>query len=121
MKKREEREKKKAEVRARLEASSVKANKKKGFMTPERKKKLRVSIYIEAFDFVDVRPISKCQFIKLLLRRKAAEELKRQQETKAAERRRVIAERTGEKKNTDNMNEGKLGASVIFMTMSGLN
>lgn len=41
-KKREEREKKKAEVRARLEASSVKANKKKGFMTPERKKKLRV-------------------------------------------------------------------------------
>lgn len=44
LKKREEREKKKAEVRARLEASSVKANKKKGFMTPERKKKLRVSI-----------------------------------------------------------------------------
>lgn len=43
-KKREEREKKKAEVRARLEASSTKANKKKGFMTPERKKKLRVSI-----------------------------------------------------------------------------
>lgn len=41
-KKREEREKKKAEVRARLEASSMKANKKKGFMTPERKKKLRV-------------------------------------------------------------------------------
>lgn len=30
-------------MRARLEASSVKANKKKGFMTPERKKKLRVS------------------------------------------------------------------------------
>lgn len=43
----------------------------------------------------------------MLLRRKAAEELKRQQEAKAAERRKVIAERTGEKKNTDNMNEGK--------------
>lgn len=42
-KKREEREKKKAEVRARLEASSARAQKKKGFMTPERKKKLRVS------------------------------------------------------------------------------
>ena len=34
-------EKKKAEVRARLEAQSA-SKKKKGFMTPERKKKLRV-------------------------------------------------------------------------------
>lgn len=42
----------------------------------------------------------------MLLRRKAAEELKRQQEAKANERRKVIAERTGEKKNTDNMDEG---------------
>jgi len=42
-KKREEREKKKAEVRARLEAASAKSQKKKGFMTPERKKRLRVS------------------------------------------------------------------------------
>lgn len=43
--KREEREKKKAEVRARLEAASAKSQKKKGFMTPERKKRLRVSIH----------------------------------------------------------------------------
>lgn len=83
-KKREEREKKKAEVRARLEAATTKPR-KKGFMTGERKKKLRV-----------------------LLRRKAAEELKRQQEAKANERRRVILERTGEKENFDSMNETEL-------------
>merc|ERR1712243_432452 len=48
--------------------------KKKGFMTPERKKKLRT-----------------------LLRKKAAEELKKEQERKAEERLRVIAERCGTK------------------------
>lgn len=81
----DERERKKAEVRARLEAASAKTQKKKGFMTPERKKKLRV-----------------------LLRKKAAEELKRQQEAKAAERRKVIAERTGPKQNIDDMDEDQL-------------
>merc|ERR1711937_624855 len=48
--------------------------KKKGFMTPERKKKLRT-----------------------LLRKKAAEELRKEQERKAEERLRVIAERCGTK------------------------
>ncbi len=52
--------------------------KKKGFMTPERKKKLRT-----------------------LLRKKAAEELKKEQERKAAERQRVISERCGSKKDID--------------------
>ena len=80
-----ERERKKAEVRARLEAASAKTQKKKGFMTPERKKKLRI-----------------------LLRKKAAEELKRQQEAKAAERRKVIAERTGPKANMDEMDEHQI-------------
>lgn len=37
-----EMERKKAEVRQRLEQQSASKNKKKGFMTPERKKKLRV-------------------------------------------------------------------------------
>ncbi|KAG9510065.1 Troponin I 4 [Fragariocoptes setiger] len=83
--KREERDRKKAEVRARLEAQAAIRSKKKGFMTPERKKKLR-----------------------LLLRRKAAEELKRQQEAKAAERRKVIADRCGPKKNFDTMSESEL-------------
>lgn len=82
---REERERKKAEVRARLEAQASNKSKKKGFMTPERKKKLR-----------------------LLLRKKAAEELKRQQEAKANERRRVISERTGTKKNFDAMSADEL-------------
>lgn len=101
-------------MRARLEASSVKANKKKGFMTPERKKKLRVSKpiqmdYISANQLVSLANNSRSILgtFQLLLRKKAAEELKRQQEAKAAERRKVIAERTGEKKNTDNMNEGE--------------
>ena len=53
--------------------------KKKGFMTPERKKKLRT-----------------------LLRKKAAEELKKEQERKAAERQRVISERCGTKKDIEN-------------------
>lgn len=82
---REERERKKAEVRARLEAQASSKTKKKGFMTPERKKKLRI-----------------------LLRKKAAEELKRQQEAKANERRKVISERTGSKKNFDAMSEEEL-------------
>lgn len=82
---REDRERKKAEVRARLEAQASSKTKKKGFMTPERKKKLR-----------------------LLLRRKAAEELKRQHELKAHERRRVIGERTGERRNFDLMTESEL-------------
>lgn len=72
-------------MRARLEAQASSKSKKKGFMTPERKKKLR-----------------------LLLRKKAAEELKRQQEAKATERRRVISERTGQKKNFDGMSEEEL-------------
>lgn len=84
--KREERERKKAEVRARLEAQASKPH-KKGFMTGERKKKLRI-----------------------LLRRKAAEELKRQQEAKANERRKVISERTGTKQNFDSMSESELAS-----------
>merc|ERR1712090_25943 len=52
--------------------------KKKGFMTPERKKKLRT-----------------------LLRKKAAEELKKE-ERKAEERLRVIAERCGTKADIEN-------------------
>ncbi|XP_069675400.1 troponin I [Periplaneta americana] len=55
---------------------------KKGFMTPERKKKLR-----------------------LLLRKKAAEELKKEQERKAAERKRIIDERCGKPKNVEDANE----------------
>lgn len=39
-------DRKRAEVRARLEESAKAKKAKKGFMTPERKKKLRVSILI---------------------------------------------------------------------------
>ncbi|KAG9508985.1 Troponin I 4, partial [Fragariocoptes setiger] len=88
--KREERERKKAEVRARLEAASASKTKKKGFMTPERKKKLR-----------------------LLLRRKAAEELKRQQETKAAERKQVISQRTGDKVAIDSLSDDQLKSLIL--------
>ena len=52
--------------------------KKKGFMTPERKKKLRT-----------------------LLRKKAVEELKKEQERKAEQRQKTISERCGTKKDTE--------------------
>jgi len=58
---------------------------KKGFMTPERKKKLR-----------------------LLLRKKATEELKKEQEMKAAERRKVIDERCGKPKSLEGASEDAL-------------
>merc|ERR1712086_894353 len=64
---------------------SFKMTKKKGFMTPERKKKLRT-----------------------LLRKKAAEELKKEQERKATERQRIIAERCGIKKDIDNASDDEL-------------
>merc|ERR1712105_201548 len=59
--------------------------KKEGFMTPERKKKLRT-----------------------LLRKKAAEELKKEQERKAEERLRVIAERCGTKADLENASTDEL-------------
>ncbi|KAG5341282.1 TNNI protein, partial [Acromyrmex charruanus] len=80
-----ETERKRAEVRARLEEASKAKKAKKGFMTPDRKKKLR-----------------------LLLRKKAAEELKKEQERKAAERRRIIEERCGKPKIVDEANEAEL-------------
>jgi len=82
----DEKEKRKAEVRARLEASSA-AKKKKGFMTPARKKKLRT-----------------------LIRALAAEELKKEILRRAAERQRILAERTGAPKNIENANEAELMA-----------
>ncbi|XP_014288977.1 troponin I isoform X6 [Halyomorpha halys] len=78
-------ERKRAEVRKRMEEASRGKKAKKGFMTPDRKKKLR-----------------------LLLRKKAAEELKKEQERKAAERRRIIEERCGKICDVDNASEEKL-------------
>jgi len=78
-------DRKKAEVRARLEAQAAGKKAKKGFMTPERKKKLR-----------------------LLLRKKAAEELKKEQERKAMERRKVIDERCGQPKDVESASEDRL-------------
>lgn len=82
----DEKEKRKAEVRARLEAQ---ARRKKGFMTPQRKKMLRN-----------------------LLRKKAAEELRKEQERKAEERRRIIAERTGKPRKLDEKNEAALQQTI---------
>jgi len=81
----EDKERKKAEVRKRLEEAARAKKGKKGFMTPDRKKKLRQ-----------------------LLRKKAAEELKRVQEQKAAARRLAIAERSGKPKITEGVNEATL-------------
>ncbi|GMT06587.1 hypothetical protein PENTCL1PPCAC_28761, partial [Pristionchus entomophagus] len=83
----EERERKKAEVRKRLEEAGKAGKKaKKGFLTPERKKKLRK-----------------------LLMFKAAEDLKRQQLQKEQERQKVLAERTIPMPNVDSVEDkGKL-------------
>jgi len=81
-----EKERKKAEVRARLEAAALaKKGGKRGFMTPARKKKLRT-----------------------LLRKKAAEELKKEQERKAAERKKTIHDRCGQPKPLEGINEAVL-------------
>jgi len=72
----EDAEKRKAEVRARMQAEAEASKKKKGFMTPARKSKLR-----------------------MLLRKKAAEELKKEEERKKEERRRIVAERCGDEKS----------------------
>merc|ERR1711879_291372 len=81
-------DKRKKEVRERLEKEAG-GKRKKGFMTPERKKKLR-----------------------LLLREKAAEELKKEQERKSAERRKVIDQRCGKPTSTDGMSESELRSLV---------
>merc|ERR1712215_523742 len=83
--KQKEMDAKKAEVRARLEAQAAGKKAKKGFMTPERKKKLRI-----------------------LLRKKATEELKKEQEMKAAERRKVIDERCGQPKSVEGISEEEI-------------
>merc|ERR1712242_177963 len=80
-----EREKKQAEVRARLEATTAQGRKKKGFMTPERKKKLR-----------------------LLLRKNAAEALKKEQEEKAKLRQEMIEKRCGKPKSREGLGENEL-------------
>jgi hypothetical protein len=66
----EDRERKKAEVRARLQEAGKAKKAKKGFLTPERKKKLRK-----------------------LLMQKAAEDLKQQQLLKEQERQRILQQR----------------------------
>ncbi|GMR60739.1 hypothetical protein PMAYCL1PPCAC_30934, partial [Pristionchus mayeri] len=81
--KKEEMERRKAEVRKRLEESGKAGKKaKKGFLTPERKKKLRK-----------------------LLMFKAAEELKSQQLLKEQERQKVLAQRTIPCPEVDSINE----------------
>lgn len=97
-------ERKRAEVRKRMEEASKAKKAKKGFMTPERKKKLRVSnrkVWLGLNCWSAFFPQNQ-----LLLRKKAAEELKKEQERKAAERRRIIEERCGKPKNIEDANEG---------------
>lgn len=97
-----------------MEEASKAKKAKKGFMTPERKKKLRVCIIskiklliLETYLSVKINLLNEILLQQLLLRKKAAEELKKEQERKAAERRRIIEERCGKPKNIDDANEGK--------------
>lgn len=115
-------ERKRAEVRKRMEEASKAKKAKKGFMTPERKKKLRVSERINHVNlphprapprnqfnpqpFYNTKPFLHFPSFQLLLRKKAAEELKKEQERKAAERRRIIEERCGRPKDVESASEG---------------
>lgn len=84
--KKEEKERKKAEVRKRLEESAkAKKGVKKGFLTPERKKKLRQ-----------------------LLMKKAAEDMKKEQEKKAGERKRILEQRVGQPKHSNASDQNAL-------------
>jgi len=73
-------EARKAAVKARMAAEAEQNKKKKGFMTPARKSKLR-----------------------MLLRKKAAEELRKEEERKKEERKRIVTERCGEEKNLNDI------------------
>ncbi|GAU91031.1 hypothetical protein RvY_03362 [Ramazzottius varieornatus] len=81
-----EKDRKKAEVRQRLEeAAKAKKGVKKGFLNPERKRKLRA-----------------------LLMKKAAEDMKAEQERKGQERRRILEERIGSDKHSSANDENTL-------------
>lgn len=92
-----------------MEEASKAKKAKKGFMTPERKKKLRVSFDRKKHKneksslLIEHRSLL---YLQLLLRKKAAEELKKEQERKAAERRRIIEERCGSPRNLSDASEG---------------
>lgn len=92
-------------MRARLEEAARAKKGKKGFMTPERKKKLRVSSDFNLNFNLNKTNTKKCKS-QTLLRQKAAEELKREQERKATERREGIAKRIGTKQNLDGLSQG---------------
>lgn len=93
--KREDRERKKAEVRKRLEEAGRAKKAKKGFLTPERKKKLRQ-----------------------LLMKKAAEDLKQQQLLKEQERQKILAQRIPALPNVDTMQgQGELQKILQDMHM----
>jgi len=77
-----DRERKKAEVRRRLEDLNRMKKAKKGFLTPDRKKKLRK-----------------------LLMEKAAEDLKRQQMERELERQRILQERTIQLPDIDSISD----------------
>lgn len=83
--KNDERERKKAEVRKRLEEAGRMKKAKKGFLTPERKKKLRK-----------------------LLMMKAAEDLKKQQMLKEQERQSILNERIVPLPDLDSSGDGQL-------------
>uniref|UniRef100_A0A1I8A0M2 Troponin n=1 Tax=Steinernema glaseri TaxID=37863 RepID=A0A1I8A0M2_9BILA len=87
-----ERERKKAEVRKRLEEAGRAKKAKKGFLTPERKKKLR----------------------KLLLL-KAAEDLKREQMLREQERQRTLHERIMPIPDLDALDEEEIKATAQQM------
>lgn len=96
----DDRERRRKEVHDRL----VQETKKKGFMTPERKKALKVPLF---FGLLKQQKLTSSIFFQQqqLLRRKAAEEVKRLQEMKDKARREEISRRIGQMKNMATLDE----------------
>uniref|UniRef100_A0A183BQJ3 Troponin I n=1 Tax=Globodera pallida TaxID=36090 RepID=A0A183BQJ3_GLOPA len=104
--KNDERERKKAEVRKRLEEAGRMKKAKKGFLTPERKKKLRKLLMLKAAE-----DLKKQQMVKKLLMLKAAEDLKKQQMVKEQERQDVLSKRIVALPDLDSRADGELQRS----------
>ena len=97
----DDRERRRKEVHDRL----VQETKKKGFMTPERKKALKVTRVGKLKTSKNFEKLILDSLLQQLLRRKAAEEVKRLQEMKDKARREEISRRVGASKNIASLDE----------------
>ena len=115
-------------VRAGLDAARVKRTASKRFMTPERKKKLRVLIRHYSRTYVVCQNCTMCcncdyifiGNIQVLLRKEAAKKLKEETDAAMAERRKVIEKRVGQPKKLEGLSDGNYHNSSYILIMTFL-